>query len=95
MRKNVKRITPRAALLARGDTIAAWARLKGHDPELARRIIYRWSSCHGRPRGALTRAILRDLSLDLGISIPPGYDWADEDAENTQTTNTPPAGGRQ
>lgn len=70
----------RAKLLQRGDTIASWARRRGHDPQLARRIVYRWAERRGVPRGPLTRAILRDLSLDLGISIPPGIDWAAADA---------------
>lgn len=70
----------RAKLLRRGDTIASWARRHGHDHELARRMVYRWAGRRGHPRGQLTVAILRDLSLDLGIAIPPGIDWAAADA---------------
>ena len=79
----------RAALLGRGDTVASWARRRGHDPETARRVMYRWADRAGVPRGKITRSILRDLSLDLGIQIPPGIDWRAADAQ-AQTT---PAGG--
>lgn len=73
----------RADLLRRGQTINSWARAQGYDPETARRVIYRWAdktTGRGVPTGAITRAILRDLSLDLGIAIPPGIDWAAADA---------------
>lgn len=61
----------RVALLQRGETINSWARRYGYDPDTARRVIYRWSNRPGTPRGNLTQRILRDLSLDLGMQIPP------------------------
>lgn len=79
----------RAKLLLKGDTVASWARRRGHDPELARRVAYRWAGRRGLPRGRLTRAILRDLSLDLGIQIPPGIDWREADAVAAQAAADP------
>lgn len=73
----------RARLLRQGDTVASWARRRGHDPELARRLVWRWAGTRGVPRGQHTRAILRDLSFDLGIQIPLGIDWAVADAVAT------------
>ncbi len=67
----------RAALLMRGMTLADWARSRGHDPKLARRIAHRWADRPGLPRGPLTRGILKDLSKDLGTAIPPGMNWED------------------
>jgi hypothetical protein len=66
----------RARLLSRGLTLAAWARQRGHDAELTRRVVYRWAGRDGLPRGVMTRAILGDLSRDLGIQIPAGVDWS-------------------
>lgn len=83
----------RAALLRRGQTINSWARGQGYDPETARRVFYRWTdktSGRGVPTGAITRAILRDLSLDLGIAIPPGIDWAAADAVAAQRETSSP-----
>ena len=59
----------RARLLKKGLTVAAWARRRGHDEELARRVIYRWAGRTGTPRGVLTCRILDDLSCDLKIQI--------------------------
>lgn len=70
----------RAMLYSHDHTVASWARDRGYEAATVQRVMYRWAGHDGLPRGRLTRAILRDLSLDLGISIPPSVDWAAADA---------------
>jgi hypothetical protein len=55
-----------AALADRGETLAGWARRRGHALEAAYKAVSRYAGRPGaRPRGLDTLLILRDLRADL------------------------------
>lgn len=64
----------RAALLNRGFTVAAWARLHGYEASTVSRTVARWTQPRPRqvPHGQISRCILADLTRDLDMTIVPG-----------------------
>lgn len=82
----------RGQLLLQGETIVSWATRRGYPPATVQRVIHRWTrpgTDRGLPRGAMTRAILRDLSTDTGVTIPAGMDWATSALARTRPTRPP------
>jgi gp16 family phage-associated protein len=64
----------RAALLEHGYTITAWAKARGYSHITVTKVIARWTEPRPRriPHGMVTRAILADLTRDLGMTIVEG-----------------------
>jgi len=59
----------RASLMAKGFSLAGWARLQGYDPVSVPKYLRRWAGRQKRPIGVQTRAIIEALEQDTGIKI--------------------------
>jgi hypothetical protein len=63
----------RSKLLARGHTLASWARANGYQSGTVQRVAWRAiNQAESRRNGILTHRILADLSRDIGMVIVPG-----------------------
>jgi hypothetical protein len=62
----------RAALIARGSSLALWARSNGFEERTAYQVVRRWAGRTDRaPHGGLARQIIASLRDELGAELLP------------------------
>jgi len=55
--------------MAKGFSLAGWAKLQAHDPISVPKYLRRWAGRQKRPIGVQTRTIIEALEKDTGIKI--------------------------
>lgn len=61
-----------AALIQNGTTFRRWALANNYNPRTVIAVVDRWAGKKSFPNGAMSRRILRDLSIEIGREVIPG-----------------------
>lgn len=68
----------RARLVEKGSSFRSFALAHGHNPRNVTQVVARWAGETRLPNGRQAFAIMRDLSLEIGVELLPGLLSDDE-----------------